>query len=152
MTDNKYHSRLQQEQIEFEQYCSSIAATKEALLNEAIDAVYKAAEDLAPYLKLVYHQGDGKGGWILSVLREAAGISAEQASSTKNKRSITGKIRRFVMERDFYRCKFCGTHEALSIDHIVPRAAGGGDEIENLQTLCLSCNIKKGSKENYNEQ
>lgn len=152
MTDNKNHSRLQQERIEFEQYCSSMAAKEVALLDEAVDAVYRAAEDLAPYLKLVYHQGDGRGGWVLSILREAAGIPEEEVSSSKNKRSIIGKTRRLVMERDFYRCKFCGTHEALSIDHIVPRAAGGGDEIENLQTLCLSCNIKKGAKENYNEQ
>ncbi len=43
-------------------------------------------------------------------------------------------------------CVVCGRTEDLAIDHIVPRARGGGDEEENLQTLCRFCNTQKGTK------
>lgn len=43
-------------------------------------------------------------------------------------------------------CKHCGTSENLCVDHITPVSMGGGNEIENLQCLCRSCNSKKGAK------
>ena len=45
-------------------------------------------------------------------------------------------------------CKACGTHfpfRVMHVDHIVPRAAGGGDEYSNLQMLCSGCNVRKGT-------
>lgn len=46
-------------------------------------------------------------------------------------------------------CAGCGTHfEArhLEVDHIIARAKGGTDHIENLQLLCGSCNRIKGDR------
>ena len=43
-------------------------------------------------------------------------------------------------------CFKCGTHRALTIDHLVPRSKGGSDEVENLQILCRHCNGEKGVK------
>jgi hypothetical protein len=54
--------------------------------------------------------------------------------------------RRRIMERDAYRCRHCGDHRRLSIDHIVPRSAGGSNEDDNLQVLCVPCNMKKGAR------
>ena len=48
------------------------------------------------------------------------------------------KIRARILQRDSYTCQQCGG-EGNSVDHIVPRLAGGGDEDWNLQTLCGSC-------------
>ena len=42
------------------------------------------------------------------------------------------------------RCRECGTTEDLEVDHIVPTSRGGGDERENLQTLCRQHNAEKG--------
>jgi len=53
-------------------------------------------------------------------------------------------LKRFVFERDKYRCVNCGTHLNLSIDHIHPFSKGGSDDESNLQTLCRSCNSSKG--------
>ena len=36
--------------------------------------------------------------------------------------------------------------EFLTIDHIIPKFQGGTDEIENLQVLCLTCNMLKGAR------
>lgn len=32
----------------------------------------------------------------------------------------------------------------MTVDHIIPRVEGGGDELENLQPMCAPCNSKKG--------
>lgn len=47
-----------------------------------------------------------------------------------------------VKARDNYRCVLCGSRKQLEIDHVVPRSAGGTDQISNLRTLC-----KKDHKE-----
>jgi hypothetical protein len=49
-------------------------------------------------------------------------------------------IRREVWRRAQSRCQKCRSVFALEIDHIVPRAKGGGSEVENRRLLCRSCN------------
>ena len=47
------------------------------------------------------------------------------------------------------KCNHCGMkgdYKSLSIDHINPVSLGGGNEIGNLQPLCLKCNQKKGNR------
>lgn len=44
-------------------------------------------------------------------------------------------------------CVYCGVDGALSIDHIVPRAAGGGHEAHNLVRACRPCNSSKGKRD-----
>lgn len=34
----------------------------------------------------------------------------------------------------------------MTIDHIIPKSRGGGNKVSNLQTLCETCNQKKGNK------
>ena len=46
-------------------------------------------------------------------------------------------------------CNGCETHferRNLQIDHIIPQARGGTDHISNLQLLCGTCNVLKGTK------
>ena len=43
-------------------------------------------------------------------------------------------------------CANCGTHDRISIDHIVPLSRGGRHSIGNLQPLCTSCNSSKNKK------
>lgn len=61
---------------------------------------------------------------------------------------VSNKMRFSIYKRDGYRCRYCGrtdTFTDLEIDHIVPIAKGGKSTYSNLQTLCKSCNMKKGS-------
>lgn len=60
--------------------------------------------------------------------------------------AIPTEVRKYVHQRDNYQCQSCGKPEnstQLSIDHIIPLALGGSNDISNLQTLCLSCNRRK---------
>lgn len=45
----------------------------------------------------------------------------------------------------YHRSKNGGIY-MMTQDHILPRSRGGSDRIENLQTMCDSCNAKKGNK------
>lgn len=51
-----------------------------------------------------------------------------------------------MLLRDNYQCCDCKrvvTGRAAHVDHIVPKAAGGSDEITNLVTRCVSCHSKR---------
>lgn len=52
-------------------------------------------------------------------------------------------IRRAVYERDGFACLACGTADRLTLDHIQHYSAGGPDTVENLRTLCRSCNSSR---------
>ena len=68
------------------------------------------------------------------------------AVPSPRKQPIPDALRWEVWERDNFTCKSCQTRQFLTIDHIIPRALGGQDTKDNLQTLCKSCNNKKGKK------
>jgi hypothetical protein len=44
-------------------------------------------------------------------------------------------------------CCYCGTTEALSIDHLIARIKGGQDYSDNLVWACKSCNSSKGGRD-----
>jgi 5-methylcytosine-specific restriction endonuclease McrA len=44
-----------------------------------------------------------------------------------------------VRRRDGYRCTQCGGLGPLQVHHKKRRSDGGGDEMENLVSLCLPC-------------
>jgi hypothetical protein len=80
------------------------------------------------------------------------GTSKSQIVLTKeNVRNIPLGVRLKVLERDGFRCTFCGRSPAteqrirLHVDHVIPFALGGRTEIGNLQTLCNECNWGKGA-------
>ena len=62
--------------------------------------------------------------------------------------SVSRATRREVYKRDELTCQFCQRQfspEQLTIDHLVPLARGGLDEITNYVTCCQACNQKKAS-------
>ncbi len=57
------------------------------------------------------------------------------------------KLRVFV--RDRFTCQYCyrvfsNDLDLLTVDHIRPKIEGGTNEMDNLITACLSCNLIKG--------
>lgn len=56
-------------------------------------------------------------------------------------------LRDQVLKRDGYRCVKCGAShkdKRLEVDHIIPVAKGGTNDIDNLRTLCWECNRDEG--------
>ncbi len=70
--------------------------------------------------------------------------SSETASKFKSpatsRADSKAEIRRQVWRRDNARCTRCSSTHAVQEDHILPRAAGGLDTLDNLRLLCRSCN------------
>jgi 5-methylcytosine-specific restriction enzyme A len=77
----------------------------------------------------------------------------EDYSKTRRRRMIEAggakvppEVRDAVFARDGTRCRLCGAHGQLGLDHLVPISRGGKHEIENLWVLCIHCNASKGTK------
>lgn len=60
--------------------------------------------------------------------------------------SISPQLRSKIMLKCGHACVHCGATEQLQIDHIRPKSHGGDESEENLQILCRSCNMRKGSQ------
>ena len=71
---------------------------------------------------------------------------AKCVQTEPRRRRMSMNVRRTVYERDGHVCLRCGATEKLTVDHIFPVSRGGADDLSNLQTLCHSCNAKKGAR------
>ena len=69
-----------------------------------------------------------------------------QQYGRKDRIAISDDLRKKIFTRDGYRCKICESILNLVVDHIYPHSLGGADSEDNLQTLCRSCNSRKGAK------
>ena len=63
--------------------------------------------------------------------------------------SVSGSLRRLVIERANERCEYCLLPQSASLhkhepDHIIPRQHGGSTSFENLALACFRCNRHKG--------
>lgn len=64
---------------------------------------------------------------------------------------LTKKERFEALDRDGFRCRYCGANPRsdgaieLHVDHLIPRAQGGDNSLENRVTACQACNLGKGS-------
>jgi len=71
----------------------------------------------------------------------------------KTTRNINWRLRFLVMKRDSFKCQKCGRSPSsepttiLHIDHKKPYSKGGETVLENLETLCIVCNIGKSDLE-----
>lgn len=64
---------------------------------------------------------------------------------------VSSSTRRAVRERANLYCEYCHADERwqfirFTIDHVLPQAAGGSDEPENLALACRNCNERRGNR------
>ena len=64
---------------------------------------------------------------------------------------IPAQLRFSVLLRDGFRCRYCGRTArepgvVLHLDHVVPVAAGGATDEDNLVTACSECNLGKSTR------
>ena len=65
------------------------------------------------------------------------------------RKALTKKTRFEVFKRDSFKCQYCGRSAPdviLEVDHIVPVAEGGINDMLNLVTSCQECNRGKGKR------
>ena len=66
------------------------------------------------------------------------------------KGTLSSKRRFQVLERDGFKCGYCGIiqedTDLLHVDHILPRKYGGRNNMKNLITACIPCNLGKGDR------
>jgi 5-methylcytosine-specific restriction endonuclease McrA len=75
--------------------------------------------------------------------------SATQKKKMNGSKWIRPEKRQRIYQRDNHSCVYCGSSIydtadlILTLDHVVARELGGGNEHTNLVTACLSCNSSK---------
>lgn len=75
--------------------------------------------------------------------------SRNPARKIQKDRSLPASVKKQIWRRDGGACtykhplsgKICGSRSQIEIDHIRPRALGGGDEVNNLRCLCRTHNL-----------
>jgi hypothetical protein len=63
--------------------------------------------------------------------------------------SVSVRTRFEVFKRDRFTCVYCGRHPPdvlLEADHVIPDAAGGPADMDNLVTACWDCNRGKSDR------
>lgn len=60
-------------------------------------------------------------------------------------------IRRIIWSKSNLKCENCESQHALEVDHIFPKAKGGGDESNNQRILCRNCN-QRSAIEHFGQQ
>jgi 5-methylcytosine-specific restriction endonuclease McrA len=81
----------------------------------------------------------------------AAPETTQRQSSTARREPIPAQLRFKVLQRDGFRCQYCGRGAredgvVLHADHVIPVVAGGETNEGNLMTACASCNLGKAAR------
>ena len=64
------------------------------------------------------------------------------------RKNLSKKTRYEILKRDSFTCQYCGKmapEVILEVDHIIPVAEGGDNDLCNLITSCRDCNRGKGA-------
>lgn len=79
----------------------------------------------------------------------SAAVAQVGLPQRRRKSRISLRLRIRILERDRYRCVYCGQtarQTLLEIDHIVPEVYGGTNDETNLVTACSRCNNGKAAE------
>lgn len=66
----------------------------------------------------------------------------------KKRRKYREDVRKMIYDKADGRCTLCGRkilYKDMTLDHVIPLAMGGSDEVENLSCTCFTYNQFKGS-------
>ncbi|MCX6748036.1 MAG: HNH endonuclease [Candidatus Pacearchaeota archaeon] len=128
-------------------------------LKEKVNKFVEKAKEMEMYdvtsahiKNIAVELGEDTSG-ILNQLQNAVStqLRLHSGNKEKRKRDLTKSIKIEVLKRDNYVCQECGKgkSEGLHVHHITPHSLGGTDEMDNLITLCRSCNASIGDRK-YN--
>lgn len=78
------------------------------------------------------------GGYMVCSIRDAWAFANDDTWSRAHYPA--------VYVRDGNACRYCGSSEVPTVDHVIPRCQGGSDELHNLVVACRGCNSKKSGR------
>lgn len=135
--------------------CGKISFHCELLRQEFRDLINSLAPAYAiDYANRVFHDRE-LCGFIVETIRligYGKNLESEPERWFERKAWPQWTIR-VVQERDRGHCAECGRNlgnepqRAPHVDHIIPLARGGTNDLVNLQLLCQDCNLRKGVSE-----
>lgn len=85
---------------------------------------------------------------VIEMLQELSLLikNKKQAATARTKKRFGKKERAYILEKFEHKCSICKKElekNYIHIDHIIPISKGGTNNIQNLQVLCVECNLKK---------
>lgn len=92
-------------------------AEREAMINESLNPRYRSAR-------------------VPGVVRERRPMNATERAAWDRLVAALGGT-----------CAYCQRRGPLSVDHLIPVASGGRDEMANYAPACKSCNCSKGASD-----
>jgi len=128
----------------------------EHIANLILQGAYSRAEDEQDYSRVIeqltpYKERSSTIVHVLSIIaqkRDNEALKQQHRVQKKAKRNqLAASYNTYFMaigRRDGFHCSTCKKTSDLQIDHIQPLARGGSNELDNLQLLCGTCNVKKG--------
>lgn len=98
---------------------------------------------------LVGNMNNQRTAWlVISVLNGIRAAPSLFDALPSDRPPMPDALRKAVYERDGWACVRCGRTDSLTVDHKWPHIRGGALALENLQTLCASCNTAKNDATN----
>ena len=124
---------------------------------EKYEKLYQEYNREDRYWKIIYYSYDlfwsqynACVAWLLANIGSRAkpeGNGSTFRSQDAPPREPSDEVKKKVKKRDGHRCLCCGTKHRLQIDHIISKYYGGEHSLDNLQTLCDTCNREKATEE-----
>ena len=113
-------------------------------------ATYSSPKGRNHYSKTANYKIDQVLGRYTILQLQIANQNSEKMRKKRARSQMTDKLRYSILKRDGFKCKICGrTAEdgiKLHVDHIIPVSKGGETVLNNLRTLCETCNRGKSDE------
>ena len=141
------------DEVQIATVIASIAGEEEpgkvrpALLQREFELSYEHSVEVLEFAKRFGFGSDA--ACVICISRRVSKKEVTNSGFTRD--ALPPSVRFTVLQRDGFRCRYCGQGTQsnppveLEVDHIIPVAAGGDNDLSNLVAACVSCNRGKSA-------
>jgi 5-methylcytosine-specific restriction endonuclease McrA len=135
---NRYYTNRAEIRKQQKKYGKEYRANNRKKLNEASRNRYWKNHEYELERKKIYNENHPEVRKAQKAKRRALLIKLDKHFTAQEWKEILNKYEN--------KCLCCGSTENITVDHIIPLSCGGTNIKDNLQPLCLTCNIRKHTK------